>query len=372
MLTQKVSSDTKIPMRVPVVYAPKCPFCDEPIEPPKEVPSARILEFPRNVCKNCGAVYVYDPTGHNLGAAYVEALVFACDDDWDLAWQLLPEEDYLERRIEHYDGVTHQVIQGDFYQDRKVRGVLLFIRLQDDIQEVTHEGVKRKISTLPSESIPKRSAKFSKKLVEELVRENNLEELITLAKEDTRVIPALQRLLYTGDEKFRWQAIKALGIVSKIIIKIKPTIVTKFLRNIIYARSDSAASSWGAIGATAEVISNNPELYKNFIPPFVSFLIDQDSRKEVLWGIGRVAEKGRPDLVKRVIPALYKLVTDEDPDIRGHAAWCLGIFKEKPAKPLLEDLVEDHHVIQIFIEGELKEKTVSELAKKAIQQIENA
>jgi len=82
-------------MKVPVAYIPKCPFCGEPIEPPKEVPSARILEFPRNVCKNCGAVYVYDATGHNLGAAYVEALVFACDDDWDLAWQLLPEEDYL-------------------------------------------------------------------------------------------------------------------------------------------------------------------------------------------------------------------------------------------------------------------------------------
>ena len=362
----------KIPMKVPVAYIPKCPFCGEPIEPPKEVPSARILEFPRNICKNCGAVYVYDATGHNLGAAYVEALVFACDDDWDLAWQLLPEEDYLEGRIEHYDGVTHKVIQGNFYQERYIRGVLLFIKLQEDIQEVTNEGVKKKISSLTYSSTPKRSPRFSKKLVEELVKENNLEELVNLAKEDTRVVTALQRLLYSGDEQLRWRAIKALGEVSKVIVKFKPSIVTKFLRNIIYARSDSAASSWGAIGATAEIISNNPEIYKNFIPPFVSFLIDQDSRKEVLWGIGRVAERGRPDLVKKIIPALYKLVTDEDPSIRGHAAWCLGIFKEKPAKPLLEDLLEDQHVIQIFIDGDLKKKTISELARRAIHQIKDA
>ncbi len=51
----------------------------------------------------CGAVYASDETGHNVGAAMVEALVYACNDDWDLAWSLVPEDDYLTGRLENYD-----------------------------------------------------------------------------------------------------------------------------------------------------------------------------------------------------------------------------------------------------------------------------
>jgi len=355
----------------PKVYLPRCPFCDELIDPPKELPTFRISEFPMGICKNCGAVYAYDLTGHNLGAAYTEALVFACNDDWDLAWQLLPEDDYLEAQIDHYDGVSHKVIPGGAYEGRQVRGKLLFIKLHDDIQEVTREGVKKKVGELlPPPSTYKRSPKFSKKLVEDLVRENKFEELISLAKEDTRVIPALQRLLYAVDETFRWQAIRALGEVSTAVAKIKPSVITKLLRNILYARSDSAASSWGALEATAEIISRNLSLFKNFISTFVSFFLDESSRKEVLWGIGRIAEVD-PSLVRGAIPVLYKLVADKDPTIRGYAAWCLGTFKEKSAKSLLERLLDDQHSIRIFMEGELKEKTISELAKEAIIKIEH-
>jgi len=69
-----------------------CPFCGKPIERPRELATHRPREMPVGSC-TCGAVYAYDATGHNLGAAFVEALVFACNWDWDLAWGLLPEED---------------------------------------------------------------------------------------------------------------------------------------------------------------------------------------------------------------------------------------------------------------------------------------
>ncbi|MDL1970905.1 MAG: HEAT repeat domain-containing protein [Candidatus Desulfofervidaceae bacterium] len=355
----------------PKEYPPKCPFCDDFIDPPKELPSTN-FEYPVGVCKNCGAVYVYDVTGYHLGAAFVEALLFACNEDWDLAWQLLPEDDYLEATIEHYDGVSHKIVPGGGYEGRKVKGKLLFIRLHDDIQEVTAEGVKVRVKkTIPEVAVSKRSPRFSKRLVETLVKEKRLEELVALAQEDTRVIPALQRLLYAVDEAFRWQAIRALGAVSAVLSETRPDIITKLLHNLLYARSDSAASSWGALGATAEIITQKPELFKNFIPPFVSFFLDETARKEVLWGIGRLAEV-KPELVKKAMPALYKLVTDKDPAIRGHAAWCLGKFKEKPAKPLLEDLLDDQRVIRIFTEGELKEKTVAQLAQEAIAAIDNA
>ena len=59
-------------------------------------------EFPVGNCE-CGAVYTCDATGHNVGAAIVETLVYACDGNADFAWDLVPEDDYLTGRIENYD-----------------------------------------------------------------------------------------------------------------------------------------------------------------------------------------------------------------------------------------------------------------------------
>ncbi len=353
---------------IPKIFPPTCPFCNALIDRPQEFPD---FEYPIGICQNCGAIYVYDASGYHLGAAFVEGLLFACNGDEDLAWNLLPEDDYVDTIIDDYDGVSHKIVSGGGYQGRKIKGKLVFIRLHDDIQEVTSDGVKKRaeaVFCLPKKKVS-RSARFSKRLVEDLVKAGNLNEILSLAQEDTRVIPALQRLLYSVDERLRWQAIYTLGKVCVLYLKKRPDIVTKILNNLLYARSDSAASSWGALGAAAEIISQNPAFLKKFIPQFVSFFLDESARAEVLWGIGRIAQVDK-NAVKKAIPALYKLVTDPNPNIKGHAAWCLGIFKEKPAKPLLEDLLNDETKIRIFIGDKLREITIAQLAKEAIENLE--
>ena len=75
-----------------IIDKPACPFCGGLIERPRET-SAN--EMPLGSC-SCGAVFACDVTGHNLGTALSEALVSACQGDWDSAWNLLPEQDYLE------------------------------------------------------------------------------------------------------------------------------------------------------------------------------------------------------------------------------------------------------------------------------------
>jgi hypothetical protein len=71
----------------------ECPFCRRPISEPEEITSRFGNTFSGGRCE-CGAVYVYDQSGHNLGDAYVDALAFACKDDLDRAWKLTPGEDY--------------------------------------------------------------------------------------------------------------------------------------------------------------------------------------------------------------------------------------------------------------------------------------
>ena len=107
------------------------------------MPNRKLREFTVGRC-SCGAVYSCDATGHNVGAAIVETLVHACGDDGDLAWELMPEDDYLTGRIENYDEETHQVVDIRQLDGRAVRGVLYFVRLHKEMTEIAERLKKNK------------------------------------------------------------------------------------------------------------------------------------------------------------------------------------------------------------------------------------
>src|SRR6056300_331596 len=115
---------------------PWCPFCGQDVGKPQYPDKRKLGEFALGSCE-CGAVYASDPSGFNVGAAIVELLVHACGDNWDMAWDLLPEEDYLTGRLEDYDEVTHQVVEKRNLDGRIIRGVLYFIRLQENVADLT-------------------------------------------------------------------------------------------------------------------------------------------------------------------------------------------------------------------------------------------
>ena len=104
---------------------PRCPFCGVIIDRPKELSTRRQGEMPVGIC-SCGATYACDETGHNQGSAMIEALVFGCDMDWDLAWGLLPEEDYIQEMVETYDYKNHLIVHGGFFEGRRIAGILFF------------------------------------------------------------------------------------------------------------------------------------------------------------------------------------------------------------------------------------------------------
>jgi len=354
-------------MRPPIeLIEPKCPFCNHLIEQPKELKERKPREFPTGVCGHCGAVYTYDATGHNRGAAFLEALLFACNYDDYLAFSLSPEEDYLDAIIENYDGMTHKVIPGGFFDERVIRGVLIFVKLGKEFQEVTKEEIKEKLKTALPPSPPKlRSEKFSKEKVQTYVLENKLQELISLAEEDTRVISELHRMLYTPDENLRWRIIEMLGRVSKIVAEKRPDKISKLLHRLLLSVADSASSAWGALEATGAIISACPDLFGEFCQPLLSFLKVRDLRKAATWAIGKIAIV-RPDLVKYAYPTLCLFLGYPDPTLRGYTAWALGKLGYQDAKKELVKLIKDDQRLFIYEEGELKEKTVAQLAKEAI------
>ncbi len=105
----------------------QCPFCERPIEEPREIQSRFGSSISGGRCE-CGAVYVYERSGHNLGDAYVDALTLACEGDMDKAWSLTPDKDYEILEL------TYNTRRNKFGRESVSRGkpspVYLFIRLK--------------------------------------------------------------------------------------------------------------------------------------------------------------------------------------------------------------------------------------------------
>lgn len=90
---------------------PRCPFCAQPFGRPLEVDPKVEGDFYKWLC-SCGAVGAYDVTGHNLGDALMEAIVFAYGDDWETALAMEADKDYEVRYVDCYHPGDHRVLGG--------------------------------------------------------------------------------------------------------------------------------------------------------------------------------------------------------------------------------------------------------------------
>ncbi len=348
---------------------PRCPFCYYKIEQPTELQERKLAEFPVGACGHCGAVYAYDATGHDMGAAFIEGLLFACDYDSDLAFSLSYGEDYADAVVGNYDIVTHTIVPGKICNERYVRGALIFVKIVGQFKEVTGRKVKEKMGTsLPVMKTKLRSEKFSKELVRGYVSENNLEDLIALALEDSRVLNELQRMLYTPDEHLRWRVVDMLGSVSKKVGRVRPDLISKLLGNLLQNAAYPGSSAWGALEAAGAIISTNPDLFGEFSNTLLGFFAQKNLWKEVTWAAGTIAAV-KPNIVKRAARSLFSFLETPDPFLRGYAVWALGNLKNSDAVEKLKDLEKDEERISLFREGELTEMTIAQLASEALGKI---
>ncbi len=354
-----------------------CPFCGMAIDRPRELKTRRPGEMPAGACA-CGAVYTFDITGHNLGSAFLEALVLACDMDWELASDLASGEDYSEKILERYDDQSHYIVPGGAYEGRRVAGALYFVRLHQEIQEVTGEGAARRLLRSEPEPFVRaavrtpavRKSSLTKKQVEELVGANRIEPLLeAAAAQDKKVLRHLQRLLCSGDRLFRFRVTETLGRVSAVIAAEDPAPVANLLQELANSFQYSAASNWGALEAMGEIIAHAPGVFGGYIPVLYQFLQDEGLRPQAVRGIGTVA-RVRPELVRWTIPRLLLFLQDPNPETRGCTAWVLGNLAASEARPGLAAIAGREEAVEFYEDGRITRKTVGQLAAEALENIE--
>jgi hypothetical protein len=361
---------------------PWCPFCGQDVGRPQYPDKRKLGEFALGSCE-CGAVFASDPSGFNIGAAIVECLVHACDDNWDLAWDLLPEEDYLTGRIEDYDEITHQVVETRNLDGRIIRGVLYFIRLQESVADLTDRfkengkpatakqgvsGMKIQAEKKPDPKRPRKKA--NKILVREMVQNRDVDGLVALSFDDKKTLRLLQRQLYEPDEAKRWAIAKLIGEVCSRVATRKPGMVSDLLHLLFEACSDSAASSWGAVESIGSIIAERPDIYGSFTRHLLAYVGDPSTRAQVLWALGTIAEK-RPDLVRNT--SFYQIIGLLDSPVaavRGYMVRLLGRLQAKEVAGKIRMLQDDTTPLTIYENGLPIRTEIGTLAKEAMQLIE--
>jgi len=361
---------------------PWCPFCGQDVGRPQYPDTRKIGEFSLGSCE-CGAVYASDPTGFNIGAAMVECLVHACNDNWDLAWDLLPEEDYLTGIIEDYDEVTHQVVEKRNLDGRIIKGVLYFIRLQESLADITTRHTDKEKTpagplATPSRKIqledkpdPKRAKKkANKNLVREMVQNRDADGLVALCFDDKKTLRLLQRQLYEPDVDKRWAVARLIGEVCSRVATRKPGMVSDLLHLLFEACSDSASSNWGAVESIGFIIAERPDIYGSFTRHLLAYIGDPSTRVQVLWALGTIAVK-RPDLVRNT--SFYQLIGLLDSpvaEVRGHMVRILGRLKAREVAGRIRMLQEEKEELTVYESGLPVKTDVGSLAKEAMQLIE--
>lgn len=371
--------------------SPWCPFCGQKVGRATDAIERKMQEFQVGRCE-CGAIFTCDPTGHNVGSAMVEALVFACDDNWDFAWDLMPEDDYLTGRVEDYDETTHQVVNTRNIDGRPVRGVLYFVRLHTEIAEIS-KRVKAKKEVLAREVVkpvlgteevierpvpgpqldPKRvKVKATKKSVQAARDAEDIDALVILCYDNRKTLRLLQRLLYDVDEARRWKTASIIGQTCSVVATKMPGQVSELIHRLFEACSDSAAAPWGMIETLGEVIAGRPDIFGAFTRHLLNYMGDDSTQIQVVWALSRIAEK-RPDLIRETpFFNLFHFLQHPKAEMRGQVVQLLGRIRASEVSMQLMELSNDQETLVIWEDGVAVTYTVSDLVKVALGQISSA
>ena len=202
-----------------------------------------------------------------------------------------------------------------------------------------------------------------------LLADKKYDDLMKLPLTNSRLLSMLISLTYDRKSIISYRAIEAFGIVSKEIAKTKPELVRNAVGRLLWMiRDESGGIGWSSPEMLGEIVRNNPELFSDVAPVIMSFLDEEMLASGVLIAAGRIGEVN-PELIAHAIPLILSYLQNPEPLLRGLAAWALGRMRASQAEPELEKLKNDSSLIAIYEDGELKEKTVGQLAEDAILSI---
>ena len=341
-------------------YTPECPFCGCLIGRPAEIKSD-LGNVTGGTCE-CSAVYVCDPTGHNTGEAFSEALALAKG-----GWQI----DGMDESVDYetfdmdYDEKSHQKL---FSRGLKsLSGRLVFVKLK--VQQFENSLPAR---TTPAavdvsrRTITKESKMNIKDRIKGLLELRAYDQVADLAGQDKSAMRWLISLSYDKTDVISWRAIEAAGVISRTFSKGRIDLLRETIRRLLWSMDEeSGGIGWSAAEMLGEIVTGDPDAFNDIIPILWSFREEEMFRAGIVWAMGRIAMV-RPELVAFIIQDLPEMLEDRNPVVRGYIVRLMGLLPEAlntgEVRQLISKLLGDLEPVPVYYEGELLSISVGEIA----------
>ena len=204
-----------------------------------------------------------------------------------------------------------------------------------------------------------------------------LEEISRLPSR--QVVNPLFSFLQSGNEKLKWGAVKAMGVVVSQLADRDLEAARVMMRRLMWNLNDeSGGMGWGSPEAMGEILATHSGLAHEYAHILLSYaredgnyLEHEGLQRGLLWGIGRLSET-RPELVRGAAVFLLPYLASQDGMIRGLTARIMGLLQAKEAQPMLRRLTDDESELIIMDEHNLTTRRVKDLAEEALRSIDEA
>lgn len=194
------------------------------------------------------------------------------------------------------------------------------------------------------------------------------------------IIPPKETINYllayvqSQEDRVKWSAVAALGFFVAELAATDMESGRVIMRRLMWNLNDeSGGIGWGSPETMGEIEASHRGLAEEYGPILLSYCREDGNYLEyeplqrgLLWGIGRLAQVW-PDIAAPAVHLLPPYLSSKDPVVRGHCAWALGFLGDKSTNSYLEVLLQDEARFTTFMNGTVLERTVSDIAKEALE-----
>ncbi len=208
-----------------------------------------------------------------------------------------------------------------------------------------------------------------KKNILALLESRDLQGISNLKASPYKIINTLVSLSYDKKSSISWRAIEAVGLFTGEKAKED----SEFVRNIVgrllwMIRDESGGIGWSVPEMLGEIVKNNPMLCADIAPVIISFYEELMLATGVLWAVGSMGTLDQ-ETTEDSVPLIQQFLNSSEAVQRGYAARALGALGASDAIQDIEGLVSDNTLIPVYHNGDIREKTVGDMAAEALTRI---
>lgn len=224
-----------------------------------------------------------------------------------------------------------------------------------------------------------------KKLLLEVLQQRDLPEVFQVISQyqEHLLLNPLFIALCHHDPKVRFYAVRCFGRVVSAMADKDLEAARVVMRRFLWSLNDeSGGIGWGAPEAMAEIMCHSESLRKEYLHMLISYMrpdgdeLFQDGnfielpmlQRGVLWGIGRLAQHHRSEMIERRIEGdVAAYLNSPDLQVVGLAIWCLGMLGTFTDSEKISPFLGNEAEVALYSDDSLQCLTITQLAVNALR-----